>query len=123
MTRLSFTALSYHCVFLLPLFMLPLFFLILLAFFLLLFEDPLVVWFVLLLPVLPLAVGAAVPHYPARALLHLLLRTDTAAGAVGALEQLVLLVGAPCLHRDQCASGTLAVHIGVDHLVHSHAQP
>jgi hypothetical protein len=94
----------------------------LLAFFLLLFEDPLVVWCVLLLPVLALAVGAAVPHYPARAPLHFLLGADTAAGAVGALVQLVPLVGTPRLHRDQRASGVLAVHFGVDHLIHSHAQ-
>jgi hypothetical protein len=60
-----------------------------------------------------LAVGAAVPHSPTRALLPSLLRTVTTAGAVGVLEELVPLVGAPCLHRDQRASGDLAVlHCG-----------
>jgi hypothetical protein len=95
----------------------------LLAFFLLFFEYPLVVWCVLLLPVLALAVGAAVPHYPARALLHLMLRTDTTAGAVDALEQFVPLVGTPRLVRDQGASGALAIHVGADNSIGGHAQP
>jgi hypothetical protein len=95
---------------------------LLLAFLFSFFEDLLVVWCVLLLPVLALAVGATVPHRLARAPLHLLPRTDTTGGAVGALVQLVPLVGAPRLHRDQRVSGALAFHVGVDHLVHSHAQ-
>jgi hypothetical protein len=88
----------------------------------LLFENPLAVWCVLLFPVLSLAIGAAVPHHLARACLNLLRKTDTTAGTVGALVQRVPLVGDPRLHRDQRAFGALAVHIGVDHLIRSHAQ-
>jgi hypothetical protein len=82
-----------------------------------------VIWSVLLLPVLVSAVGAAAPHRLTGARLQFLLGTDTAAGSVSALEQLVSLVGTLRLHRDQRASGALAVHIGVDYLVYSHAQP